>query len=120
MTGELFRPSATGREYGTASGPAKWGFAAEWQGGSQSAAKLALPGPAHLTELTTAEIADGIGRSRQMLERPVGAFDKGGRRNLDKVPEHEAALDEAFHLVSQYPLVSPVSREGEDEGRSRG
>ena len=65
---------------------------------------MALPGPAHLAELTTAEIADRIGRSRQMLERPVIAFDKGGRGDLDQVPEHEPALDEAFHF-----LLSPKS-----------
>ena len=43
---------------------------------------------------------------RQMLERPVVTFDKGGRGDLDQIPEHEAALDEAFHGLSHFAMMT--------------
>ena len=43
------------------------------------------------------KIGQGRGLARQMLKRPVIAFDKGRRGHLDEVAEHQASGDEAFH-----------------------
>ena len=44
-----------------------------------------------------------------MLERAVVAFDKGGRGDLDQVPEHQTALDEAFHFGGSNSTIADCS-----------
>ena len=44
----------------------------------------------------------------KVLERAVVAFDKGGRGDLDQVPEHQTALDEAFHVHSAFALFKAL------------